>query len=198
MSMTEPRTTEVVPLAHPATPADLLSLPETVIGEIIDGTLYVSPRPAGRHARIITSVAFDLYGPFDRGLSGPGGWWILSEPGIDLPAAPEIVPDVAGCRKETLADVSGVINAVPDWVCEVLSPGTRRYDLHTKRPYYARVGVPHMWMVDPETQLLTASRNVDGHWLEIGVWGADEHVRVAPFEAVEIDLSYWWRATNPH
>jgi len=30
------------------------------------------------------------------------------------------------------------IRVVPDWVCEILSPTTRRHDLLIKLPYYAK------------------------------------------------------------
>lgn len=36
--------------ARPATYEDVLALPEHVVGEIIAGELFVSPRPAPRHA----------------------------------------------------------------------------------------------------------------------------------------------------
>jgi hypothetical protein len=45
-------------------------------------------------------VGSDLRDPFERGKGGPGGWWILPEPGIELPNTPEIAPDVAGWRRE--------------------------------------------------------------------------------------------------
>ena len=37
----------VLPAKKPATYADLQALPDHVVGEIIDGELVVSPRPAG-------------------------------------------------------------------------------------------------------------------------------------------------------
>lgn len=38
---------------------------------------------------------------------------------------------------------------VPDWVCEVLSPGTLRTDRMKKMPIFAREKVGHVWLVDP-------------------------------------------------
>ena len=38
----------------------------------------------------------------------------------------------------------------PDWVCEILSPSTARYDaVQNQRTLHAR-GVPHYWLVNPE------------------------------------------------
>ncbi|HEY0841164.1 MAG TPA: Uma2 family endonuclease, partial [Vulgatibacter sp.] len=84
-----------------ATYDDLLALPENMVGEIVDGELFASPRPAPRHAVSATALGGELYGPFQLGRNGPGGWWILFEPELHL--GPDVVvPDVAGWRKERL------------------------------------------------------------------------------------------------
>jgi Uma2 family endonuclease len=74
----------------------------------------------------------------------------------------------------------------------VLSPSTRVYDLRTKRPFYARIGVGHLWYVDLETRTLTVSRLEGGRWLEAGIHGGDDVVRAEPFEAIELRLGEWW------
>ena len=43
---------------------------------------------------------------------------------------------------------------------------------------------------------LEVCRLVDGKWLQLGVYGADEKVRGEPFEAVEIDLAEWWEGID--
>jgi Uma2 family endonuclease len=181
---------------RPATREDLDGLPSTWRGEILDDELYAFPRPAAPHADIETSVASDLKGPFQRGRGGPGGWWILVELGIQLPRAPEVSPDVAGWRRERLPELphSGPLDVVPDWACEVLSPGTRSYDMLVKRAFYADIGVRHLWYVDPEARTLTVSRLEHGRWLELGVFGAEQVVRAEPFDAIEIALEPWWES----
>src|SRR5688572_17324552 len=67
-----------------ATYDDLLKLPEHVVGEIVAGELWASPRPAARHARTSSLLGSEIIGPFDRGRGGPGGWWILFEPELHL------------------------------------------------------------------------------------------------------------------
>ncbi|MFC1643083.1 Uma2 family endonuclease [Myxococcota bacterium] len=181
-------------LGRLATYADLEALPEGVKGEILDGELYTQPRPRPRHARAETAIASEIQGPYDFGRNGPGGWWILAEPGIELPDSPEFSPDVAGWRRERLAELpeDTSIQVVPDWVCEVLSPKTRTYDYLKKRPFYARIGVAWLWYVDVEARTVTVSRLVEGAWLEISVHGEDERARLAPFSEVELDLALWW------
>jgi hypothetical protein len=159
------------PARKRATRADLETLPESVVGELIAGVLHTFPRPRPRHARAASGLGGDLVGPYDRGRSGPVGGWRRER----LPALPE-----------------GSITLAPDWVCEVLSPTTRAHDLKRKRPLYAQAGVGWMWIVDTDARTLTASRLHDGRWLELGTWSDDDVVRIEPFDAVEIRLADLW------
>lgn len=178
----------------PATLADLDALPPSIKGEIIDGVLHTQPRPRALHMRIATRIADDVSGPYDLGRGGPGGWWILVEPGIELPGSPEFSPDLAGWHRERLPDLPDdePVRVAPDWACEILCRTTRGYDQRTKRPFYARIGVGWLWFVDPEARTLSVSKLVDGHWYEVGVYGEDDRIRPEPFAEVEITLADWW------
>lgn len=182
-------------LIRPGTLADLDQLPPTWRAEILDGTLYAFPPPRFIHMDLEAFVVADLKHPFQSGRGGPGGWWILVEPGIQLPRAPMLSPDVAGWRRERMPARPArnePVTVVPDWICEVLAPSTRGYDQIVKRRFYAEIGVNYLWYVDPEGRLLTVSQLVNGKWMELSVHASDEKVRVEPFDAVEIDLSAWW------
>lgn len=183
-----------VQLDHAATLADLQTLPDGVRGEIIDGVLYTQPRPRAQHAKIELLIGDDIVGPYQRGRGGPGGWWILVEPGIELPDAPEIAPDLAGWRQQRLPLLprDTAIRIVPDWICEIHSPSTRGYDLVTKRRFYARIGVSHLWYVDPEARSLTVGRLQGDRYVEIAVYGESEKAHCEPFTEVELDLAEWW------
>ncbi len=174
--------------------ADLDALPADTKGEIIEGVLYTMTRPRALHQRTARDVGSDLRDPFERGKGGPGGWWILPEPGIELPNTPEIAPDVAGWRRERLPTLPDdePIRVVPDWVCEILSPTTRRHDLLVKKPYYAKVGVPHHWLIDREARTVTAYRLESGRWLELGVFGDERDARIEPFAEFALDIASWW------
>ncbi|NMO20402.1 Uma2 family endonuclease [Pyxidicoccus fallax] len=180
----------------PATFADLDALPENVVGEIIDGTLYVHPWPGAAHSDLLAELGTELIGPFHKGRGGPGGWLIHIGPGIRLANAPEFVPDLAGWRRERVPHglPDGSWTLVPDWACEVLSPSTRAYDQRIKRPFYARIGIRHLWFIDPEARTLSVSELREGHWLELGVYGEDDIIRAAPFDAIELRLGELWPA----
>ncbi len=134
-----------------ATYEDLFDLPEHIVGEIIHGQLITHPRPAPRHIVASSAIGDELVGPFQKGRGGPGGWWILDEPelhlGLDI-----LVPDLAGWRRERLPTMpdTAFFTLPPDWICEVLSPGTARTDRADKMPIYAEYGVSFLWLIDPQ------------------------------------------------
>ena len=170
-----------------------LELPDNVIGEIIGGNLHVSPRPAPKHARASTKLSGQLDGPFDSGKGGPGGWVIVFEPEIHLDVN-IIVPDIAGWTREHLPEIpdAAFFSIVPDWICEVLSPGTVVLDRSKKMPIYARQGVRHFWLVDPIAKTLEVYENDHLNWKLLRTYANDDKVRAAPFDAIEIDLAVLW------
>jgi Uma2 family endonuclease len=183
------------PIRRAPTLADLEALPPGTVGEIIEGVLYTMTKPRARHRRTGTGIGGDLRGPFDLGRGGPGGWWIIAEPGIELPNdTKEISPDVAGWRRARMPElpIDEPIGVVPDWVCEILSKNTRRHDLLVKMPYYASVGVAYAWIVDLEARVLTAQRLESGRWLTIGTYSDETEVRIEPFDAVPLSVADWW------
>lgn len=181
------------PARRPATYEDILALPEHLVGEIVDGELSVSPRPAVPHAIGTSALGATLVTRMQFGDGGPGGWWILHEPELHL-AEHVLVPDIAGWRRDRMPELprDAFITTTPDWVCEALSPGTARFDRTRKLPLYARLGVPHLWLLDPSIETLETYRLESGHWVLLATHAGDEVVRAEPFEAIEVDLKRVW------
>jgi Uma2 family endonuclease len=180
--------------------ADLDALPPGIVGEIIEGVLYTMTKPRMRHQRTGLEIGSGLLGPFDHGHGGPGGWWIVTEPGIELPdETKEISPDVAGWRRDRMPEmpVDEPIRIVPDWVCEILSKTTRRHDLLIKLPYYARIGVAYAWVVDLEARVVMAHRLESGAWRTIGTYSDETEARIEPFDVVPLDITDWWPPVAP-
>ncbi len=177
----------------PATYADLEALPENLVGEILDGELFTSPRPRPRHSVATGGAHAALLGPFQHGRGGPGGWHILIEPEVKL-GRDVVVPDIAGWRRERVPAIPDVVplELVPDWACEVLSPSTTKIDRGRKMRIYARAGIDHLWLVDPVVRLLEIHRRQDRTWVLIATYGDDDVVRAEPFDAIELALTDWW------
>ncbi len=182
------------PGTRPATYDDLLGLPEHVVGEIIGGELIVTPRPAPRHAVAASVLGGDLGPPFHgSGRGGPGGWWILDEPELHL-GDDVLVPDLAGWPRSRMPFIpeTAYFTLAPDWVCEVLSPGTARLDRLKKLAIYAREGVAHAWLLDPLQRTLEILRLDGGHWVITGIHADQDEVRAEPFHAIGLELSRLW------
>ena len=182
------------PEARPrATYQDVLDAPPHQVAEIVDGVLYTNPRPAAPHALAASMLGGYLTVPFRGSQGGPGGWWIIFEPELHL-GDDILVPDLAGWRRTRMPSYpeTAYFTLAPDWVCEILSPSTRRLDLEAKRPVYARKHVRHLWLVDPAERTLEAFELTAGAWTRIATAADDEPVRIAPFEAVSFSLADLW------
>jgi Putative restriction endonuclease len=179
-------------LKRAATYDDLRQVPSHRVGEIVDGDLHVSPRPASRHALASSSLGSGLGPPFHEGRGGPGGWWILDEPELHL-GGDVLVPDLAGWRRERMPEFpdTPAFTLAPDWVCEVVSPGTESLDRAKKMPVYARGRIAHIWLVNPLARTLEVYRLAEARWLLLATEGA-VRVRAEPFDAVELDLAPLW------
>jgi len=77
----------------------------------------------------------------------------------------------------------------PDWACEILSPGTARFDRAEKLPLYLRHGVKHVWLVDPDLKTLEVFESQNGKWVLLTVLENDASVCQLPFDAITFDLS---------
>lgn len=181
------------PVKRRATYEDLLAIPEHRIAEIVDGEMYVSPRPASRHALASSALGSELGAPFHRGRGGPGGWWIIDEPEIHF-GEDVLVPDLAGWRRERLPEFpdTPAFTLAPDWVCEVVSPSTERLDRAKKMPVCAREGVGPLWLVNSVARTLEVYRLSGNAWLLLATHEGSAHVRAEPFEAVELGLAPLW------
>lgn len=176
-----------------ATYEDLREVPEHRVAEIIDGELYTSPRPSSLHARAATRLSSRLGPPYDEGIGGPGGWILLIEPELHL-GSHVVVPDMAGWRRERLAELPDVphFTLAPDWACEVLSPATERIDRLKKLRVYAGFAVQNAWLVSPAMRSLEVYARTGHHFALVATYADAEEVRAEPFAEIRIELSALW------
>ena len=183
----------------PATYADLQAVPEHLVAEILFGHLVAHPRPATKHGYAATSLADELVSPFHKGRGGPGGWAFVSEEELHL--GPHItVPGIAGWRRERLPagwDDGAFIDIAPDWICEIISPSTEKYDKGDKRRIYALYGVQHLWHLDPRARTLEVFVLQDMNWLLTHTFVEREDVSTLPFSELTFSLDLLWPFDPP-
>ena len=176
-----------------ATYRDVLDAPPHMVAEVVAGTLHTQPRPAKRHAWARSGLGMKLGPPFNFGDGGPGGWLIIDQPELHL-GEDIVVPDIAGWRRGTMSeDMEGAhFTQAPDWVCEVLSPSTRRLDQGEKRAVYAREQVSHLWFLDPDARTLEDFELRGGFLVLLATLVDDAQVSLPPFDAISFPLDALW------
>ena len=176
---------------------NVLDAPENMVAQIIDGELYLHARPVDPHlwagAKLFAEIEIEMRIHGDADGEEPEEWTILPEPELRL-GNDVLVPDIAGWRAVNLQRnrARRFADAVPDWVFEVLSPTTRHIDLGSKSDIYARDGVSHLWIIDPEARTLQVSAHCAGKWLPVLTLADAETASVPPFEKYNNPLSRLW------
>lgn len=157
------------PASVPLTWRDYLALPDSgPRTELIGGVLKAMAGAGALHQRIVMEIgrqlANQLFGkpcqlypaPFD----------------VRLPQADEAEGDEKNVVQPDLLIVcdpsklrSNSLRGAPDFVLEVISPGSKRHDLIRKRRLYEQSGVREYWVYEPEEVLLYRfSASDEGPW----------------------------------
>ena len=154
---------------HYHTYADYLTWSASHGDEVIDGTAYVRepPSPSPSHQ----GMAGELHRQVANALKAKACRVYAAPLDVRLPKSTEedgqidtvVQPDVFVVCDLQKIDARGVRGA-PDWLAEVLSPGTANHDRLVKLPVYERAGVREVWLIDPIGRTLTLYRLEGGHY----------------------------------
>ncbi|MBI4756619.1 MAG: Uma2 family endonuclease [Betaproteobacteria bacterium] len=148
---------------------EYLTWPEEVRYELIDGVAYaMGPAPVRLHQRLVFEVARQIADALEGGSCEVN----VAPFDVRLPKANEadnaidtvVQPDIVVVCDAAKLDERGCRGA-PDWVIEVLSPGTAGHDQILKLGLYERHGVREYWLVHPTDRVVMA------YWLEGGAYG---------------------------
>lgn len=166
--------------------------------EVVRGVTLMSPRPSLEHSHTAFALGLALGHEFARPRKGGGGtpptWWIVQEPELRLEGEDPVVPDLAGWRLNRIPvpPRGPAMRLAPDWLCEVLSPGTARTDRELKMLVYRDAGVPFVWLADPLQQRLERYELREGAYHCVATDQGDLVVHASPFESLALDLSEIW------
>ena len=128
---------------------DIYALPEGTRAELIDGRIYNMAPPTRKHQEI----AGTLYRKIADYIDSNGGSCkpYIAPFAVFLNADDKnyVEPDISViCDKNKLTDKG--CSGAPDWVIEIVSPGSRRIDYSIKLFKYRSAGVREYWIVDPD------------------------------------------------
>lgn len=160
--------------------------------ELIDGVAYVRepPSPSVLHQEFVLELAHQI----TSGLPGKAGRVYVAPLDVRLPKAGAaddqidtvVQPDVFIARDLQKLDDRGMCGT-PDWVAEVLSPSTARYDRTTKLAAYERAGVPEIWLIDPAARAVAIYLLVAGQYARPAVLALEGRTAITTLPGIRID-----------
>ena len=127
---------------------DIYALPDGERAELIDGHIYYMAPPSRKHQDIsmeLSSVIKDYI------RSHSGKCKVYAAPFavyLDEKTDTYVEPDISVICDPNKLDDRGCKGA-PDWIIEIVSPGSRQMDYYTKLFKYRTAGVREYWIVDP-------------------------------------------------
>lgn len=158
--------------------------------EIMEGVLHVTPAPTTRHQRVSRRllVLISLH------VEAQGLGEVFCSP-IDVVLSPHNVvqPDivfVSEKRRHIVTEKN--IAGPPDLVVEIVSASSAHTDRGLKAQVYARRGVEHYWLVDPEGETLEEYQLQGGAYTPVATYQGDVTCRTRCFPDLALHLGKVW------
>lgn len=163
---------------------DIYALPVGQRAELIDGQMYRMAPPGRKHQRIVLELSTIINNYMKR--KGGACEVDIAPFAVFLNADDKnyVEPDISViCDRDKLTD-KGCTGA-PDWIIEIVSPGSRRMDYYTKLFKYRTAGVREYWIVDPEkNRILVYNFKSE----DTGDYTFSETVKAGIYHDLEIDF----------
>lgn len=132
---------------------DIYALPDGKRAELIDGRIFYMAPPNTKHQRILSFLHLEI-GNYIR--TNKGNCEVFPAPFAVFLFADDsnyLEPDLSViCDSDKLNDHG--CSGAPDWIIEIVSPGSRSMDYYTKLSLYHSAGVKEYWIVDPMKQIV--------------------------------------------
>lgn len=133
---------------------DIYALPDGQHAELIDGKIYYMAPPSWTHQKI----SGKLYQAIANYIESKNGECeVLAAPFavfLNADGKNYLEPDIS-----VICDISKLnekgCHGAPDWIIEIVSPGSKPMDYIKKMLKYATAGVREYWIVDPMKQRVT-------------------------------------------
>jgi Uma2 family endonuclease len=171
---------------------DFIALEDDDRRELIDGELLEVEVPTGIHEYIVVMLSMFIMG---WARQRHAGFAFASGYKVKITQRRGVMPDLQlylHRNKSANRTEQGLTSGHPDLAVEIISPGSVKYDRVVKLGYYASIGVPEYWIIDPEAR--TLERLVlegDRYTIEEAASG-DDIIRPPSFPGLEIPLAELW------
>lgn len=164
---------------------DIYALPDGQRAELIDGQIYMMAPPKTRHQRISHQLSWEIES-YIRSKNGecqvfPAPFAVF----LNQDNRNYVEPDISViCDKDKITEDG--CNGAPDWVVEIVSPGSRRMDYAIKLFKYRLAGVREYWIVDPDKNRILVWNFEQDDTLE---YSFTDMVKAGIYEDLEVDFS---------
>jgi Uma2 family endonuclease len=172
--------------------ADYLGWSRSYGDELVNGTAYVRepPSPSVSHQEIVG----ELHRQLANALKDKPCRVYVAPLDVRLPKSTEaddqvntvVQPDLFIVSDLRKVDARGIRGA-PDWLAEVLSPGTARHDQIVKLPAYEHAGVREVWLVHAVERTLTVYQLEAGYYGRPRILELKGQTQLAAVSGVTID-----------
>jgi Uma2 family endonuclease len=174
--------------------ADYLTWNDGKRWELIDGTAFdMTPAPGTRHQQVSGALFANIY-TFLKGkpcqvFSAPFDVCLFEHSEGNEDITDVIQPDITIiCDKRKINEKG--IKGAPDWIIEVLSPSSIKYDFGTKLLLYQKYGVKEYWIVDPDAKTINLYKIDDtGKYGHYKTFGEKDLVSPTLFPELKINLT---------
>ena len=133
---------------------DIMKLPEGQRAELIDGQIFDMAPPSRIHQKLVMELSATIR---EHIRQKKGSCEVYPAPFavfINQDEKNYVEPDISViCDKNKLSERG--CEGAPDFVLEIVSPGSRRMDYNIKNALYCEAGVREYWIVDPAKERIT-------------------------------------------
>ncbi len=127
---------------------DIYALADGERAELLDGKIYYMVPPTTKHQMLVMDLSYQIK---DYIKQSNGECKVIPSPFavfLDDNQKNYVEPDISAiCDMDKLTDKG--CQGAPDWIIEIVSPGSRVMDYFTKLFKYRTAGVREYWIVDP-------------------------------------------------
>ena len=142
--------------------------------ELIRGWASIRPTPWTRHQQCLGNLLGEIAGFLRQQPAGRATAWLgpldvrlLATGSDDYQTTTVVLPNLFVVRNPQQVDELGCVGA-PDWIVEIITPGTVARDTRTKFDLYAEAGVSEYWIVYAAEQIITAFELQNNHYQATG------------------------------